>query len=182
MANELPQEYLDYLKRNLNVVEALGDKLTGTDERVDYLVAQLATLNKQLSPETIASLARLPELVEELKEAGITMPTRTEQIQLSQTLLPQQGVRLTDTVPIDGKMTSVTLHFPPGCAAAVQVAFGYKTRQIIPFEGFIALDNATPVFPVSELVERNEELWCVMRNGDPINPHTPSVIVTIQGS
>jgi hypothetical protein len=106
---------------------------------------------------------------------------RTEQIQFRQTLAILQGVRLTDSVPIDGRLTSVTLHFPPGCNAAVDIAFGYQTRQIIPFEGFIALDAATPVFPVSEMVKRNETLWVVMRNGDPINTHTPSVIVTMEG-
>lgn len=175
-------EYLKYLRDNLTWLEQLGDKLSGADERLDYLVAQLGKLSQQLSPETIAALLRLTDSIEELKEAGFAMPIRTEQIQFTQTLTPLQGVRLTDSVPIDGKMTSITVHFPPGCVAAVEIAFGYQTRQIIPFEGFLALDAATPVFPVSELVKRNEELWCVMRNGDPINNHTPAVIVTIQGA
>ena len=180
MANE--NEYLKYLQDNLTWLERLGDKLSGADERLDYAVAQLDKLSQLLSPETIATLLRLTESIEELKEAGFAMPIKTEQIQFSQTLTPLQGVRLTDSVPIDGKITSITVHFPPGCAATVEIAFGYQTRQIIPYAGFLALDAATPVFPVSELVKRNEEVWCIMRNGDPINNHTPSVIVTIQGA
>jgi len=177
----MANDYLRYLQDNLTWLEKLGDKLSGADERIDYAVAQLTDLNQKLSPETIATLTRLTGLIEELKEAGFAMPIRTEQIQFRQTLAPQQAVRLIDTVPIDGKITSVTVHFPPGCLAAVDIAFGYQTRQIIPFEGFLALDDATPVFPVSEMVKRYDTIWCVMQNGDPIWPHTPSVIVTMEG-
>lgn len=178
----MANDYLQYLRENLTALERLGDKFSGADERIDYAVQLLTQLSQQLSPETIATLTQLTELVQELKEAGFAMPTRTEQIQFRQTLNPLQGVRLTDSVPIDGKITSVIIHWPGGCNAAVDIAFGYQTRQIIPFEGFLALDDATPVFPVSEMVKRYETLWCVMENGDPINPHIPSVIVTIEGS
>jgi len=184
MATE--QEYLDYLQKNVSWLERLGDELSGADERLDYAVRQLLAIQEQIlqlkiSPETIAKLDRLTALIEELKEAGFAMPVRTEQITFQQILAPLQGVRLVSNVPIDGKITSITLHFPLGCAALVDIAFGYMTRQIVPSQGFIALDNATPVFPASEIVKRDEQAWCIMRNADAMNPHAPSVIVTIEG-
>lgn len=106
---------------------------------------------------------------------------RTEQIRFQQTLAALQGIRITEEVPINGDLTSVLFHFPPGCTALVDVAFGYSDRQIIPREGFIALDNATPVFPIMERVSRGHLIWCVMQNGDAVNPHTISVVVTIIG-
>ena len=177
-------EYAEYLRQNVSWLEALGDRLSGSDERLDYAVAQLQTILQELSfvtPETIAKLERLTNLIQELQEAQFAMPERTEQVTFQQTLAPLQGVRLVDTVPIDGKIKSVAIHYPLGCNALVDVAFGYKTRQIIPTEGFIALDNATPVFPVDEIVTRNEVAWCIMANTDAVNPHTPSLIVTITG-
>jgi len=186
MPDGLPEEYLEYLQKNISWHEALGDKFSGADERLDYAVGQLVAVQEkiarlEITPETVAALERLTGLIEELKEAGFAMPIRTEQIRFQQTLTPLQGVRLTEVIPIDGKLSSVTLHFPLGCAALVDIAFGYITRQIIPVEGFIALDNATPVFPVDEIVKRNELAWCIMRNTDAVNPHAPSVIVTMSG-
>ena len=186
MPDGLPEEYLEFLRKNISWLEALGDKFSGADERLDYAVRQLVALEEKISqleitPETISTLERLADLIEELKEAGFVMPIRTEQITFQQILAPLQGVRLSEFVPIDGKLTSVTLHFPLGANALVDIAFGYITRQIIPTEGFIALDNATPVFPVDEKVKRNELAWCIMRNTDAVNPHTPAVIVTMVG-
>lgn len=162
---ELPEEYLEYLKQNVNVLERIGDKFTGIDERVDYAVAQTAQLVKD---------------IQALKEMGI-VAERTEQISFSQTVQPLQGVRLEEYVPFSGRMTSVMFHFPSGCDALVEVAFGHGSEQICPSTGFLALDAATPVFPVSELVTKADVLWCEMRNGDGGNPHTITVTAVIIG-
>jgi hypothetical protein len=108
------------------------------------------------------------------------MLERTEQVNFRQVLAALQGVRLTEIVPIDGIITSISLHFPLGCAALVNIAVGYQTKQILPMmQGFVALDNATPVYPINERVKKNDTLWCVMTNGDAINAHTPTVAITI---
>lgn len=44
----LPEEYKQYLEQHISRLEALGDKFTGTDERIDYVVTQLKRL-EQLS-------------------------------------------------------------------------------------------------------------------------------------
>jgi len=176
MAIELPEEYLEYLRENVTALGKLGDAFTSIDERVDYVVKQIAQLG--LTEETVN---RLTEAIEELKAIGFVMPIKTEQVVLSQTLQPLQGLKLEDDVPIDGKIVSVIFHFPGNCNALVNIAFGHGSEQICPSEGFIALNNATPVFPVSELVKKDDILWAVMENGDGLNAHTVSVIATIVG-
>ncbi len=109
------------------------------------------------------------------------MAIKTEQVVLSQTLQPLQGLKLEDDVPIDGEMVSVVPHFPEGCKALVNIAFGHGLEQICPSEGFIALNDATPVFQVSELVKKGDVLWAIMENSDGENPHTVSVIATMVG-
>lgn len=173
---ELPEEYLEYLKRSISSLEKFGDALTGVDERVDYVVRQLAEL--KITPETIAALT---EAVDRLEEMGLVMPTRTEQLTFRETLEPLQGLKLEEVVPLDGKITSVTFHWPDGCDSLVDVTFGYASEQICPSEGTLALNDATPVFPVSQEVKKDDKLWTVMENGDGDNDHTISVIVTIEG-
>lgn len=112
---------------------------------------------------------------------GMPMPVKTEQVVLSQTLKPLQGLKLEDDVPIDGKIVSVLFSFPDGCDALVNLAFGHGSEQICPGEGFIALNDASPVFPVSEPVKKDDILWAIMENGDGVNPHAVSVIATIVG-
>jgi len=110
------------------------------------------------------------------------MPAKqTQQVNFRYTVPAGVGIRAVEQVPLDGRISSVCFHFPPGAMGWVQVAFGHGSRQIMPIGGFLQLDNATPVFPTSEDVRRNEDIWVVIRNTDGINPHTISVVVTIEG-
>ncbi|MBA7465929.1 hypothetical protein ES707_01101 [subsurface metagenome] len=176
MVYELPEDYKEYLRENVTALERLGDAFSGIDERVDYVVRQLTQLG--LTEELVN---RLSAAIEELKELGIAMPMKTEQVVLSETLQPLQGLKLEDNVPIDGKIVSVIFHFPDGCNALVNIAFGHGSEQICPSEGFIALNDASPAFPVSEPVKKDDVLWAIMENSDGANPHAVSVIVTIVG-
>lgn len=180
MVMQPPQEYLDYLKKNLDEIEQAVDKLTGTDERIDFAVSQLHLIIEQLGTFNWSLIKDLNLLLAEMQKVGF-MAKRTEQIRFQQTLAVQQGVRVTEVVPMDGILTSATMHFPPGCLSFVDIAVGYKTRQFLPIEGFIALDDTTPVFPISEVVQKNEAIWVIMQNGDTLNTHTVSVILTLVG-
>lgn len=173
---ELPEEYRKYREENINWLEQLGDKLTGVDERVDYVVMQLARL--KLSEETIAKLV---EAVEKLEEMGLATGVKTEHVVIPYTVAPLQDVKLEEDVPLTGKMIAVIPHFPDGCDALVDVAFGHGSEQICPGEGFLALNDATPVLPVSEYVKKNDTVWCYMGNGDAANPHSISVSAIIVG-
>ena len=175
------EEYLDYLKANVNALERLGDAFSGADERLDYAVQQLLSIQQVISPELLARLESLSLLNNELKEVGFIMPKQTQQINFRYTVQPGQGLRAVEQVPLDGIISSVCFHFPPGAMGWVQVAFGHGYKQIMPIAGFLQLDNATPVFPAAEVVHRNEDIWVVIQNTDGINPHTISVIATIDG-
>ena len=175
------EEYLEYLRANLSALERLGDSFSGADDRLDYAVRQLLSIQQVLSPALLARLESLAALYGELKEAGFIMPKQTQQINFRYLVPAGQGIRATEEVPLDGIISSVCFHFPPGAMGWVQVAFGHGYKQIMPISGFLQLDDATPVFPASEVVHRNEEVWVIIQNTDGINPHTISVIATLEG-
>jgi hypothetical protein len=91
------------------------------------------------------------------------------------------GVVLATPCPLNGSIINITMHFPLGCLALVLVAFGNGGRQICPEAGFIALNDATPTYPIDEPVEGGDRLWVEIRNTDGGFPHTISVGVTIVG-
>lgn len=107
---------------------------------------------------------------------------RTEQVVMSYTLPPLTGVRLEETIPIKGTVTSIVLHYPRGCNALVDVSVGHSERQICPSAaGVVALDEATPVIPVSEKADAGDTVWAEISNGDIVNSHTITVIMTVEG-
>ena len=165
--------YLDYLKANVSALERLGDSFSGADERLDYAVKQLLGIRP--------AVESLSSLLHELKEVGYVMPKQTQQINFRHTVLAGQGLRDEEDVPLDGIISSVCFHFPPGAMGWVQVAFGHGSKQIMPISGFLQLDDATPIFPCAEVAHRNETVWVIIQNTDGINPHTVSVIATIEG-
>ena len=109
------------------------------------------------------------------------VPLETRQVVLSATVPAATAQQIVDFSPLTGRITSVTFHFPPGCNALVDVAFWKGGIQISPKQGFLALDDATPTYPMSEPVRGWDRLWILIRNTDAVNQHTPSVIVTIEG-
>lgn len=59
----LPKEYLEYLRQNVNALEKLGEKFSGTDERVDYVVRQQAQI-----------LRGIQEILQEIPGAEVIPP------------------------------------------------------------------------------------------------------------
>lgn len=178
--------YEDYLRENLSTLERLGDKFTGADERLDYAVRQLQAIQTglaaiEIKPETIATMERLSGLIQELKEVGYIMPLTTQQIAFEYTLVPNQGVRLEDLIPLDGTIISVGFHWPRGCNALVEITVGHGYKQFMPISGFLALNDASPVYPTHENVKREETAWCIMNNHDGSEQHHVSATVTIAG-
>jgi 23S rRNA-/tRNA-specific pseudouridylate synthase len=47
---------------------------------------------------------------------------RTEHVPFQQAVPALQGYTLQDVVPVTGKITQITVHFPNGCNALVNVA------------------------------------------------------------
>ena len=102
------------------------------------------------------------------------------QLTFSRTVTPGQGYREIKSYVLDGKITQVIFHFPPGCHALVDMALSKDEKQFYPLQGYIALDNATPVCYVDATYYANEPLELEVRNRDAGNSHTPTCIVTIR--
>lgn len=175
----LPEEYLQYLRDNVSALERVGDKLSGADERLDYVVGQI----KQLP---VADIPKLKTAIESLTSAlevvgiEVKMPGEIREIRIEQNVLPTQAVILTQEAPFDGHVREVKIHWPPGCAGWVFVRVGYRTKQFCPFEGFLALDNVTPTYPFNEPVQHTERLWVEIQNADGINAHRITVMLNIR--
>ena len=86
---------------------------------------------------------------------------------------------VSEEVRVDGALTRVTIHWPAGANALVDVAVKVGNEQILPISGFIALDNVTPAFDVFRTVKVGDVVSAVIRNADGANPHTISVIAEV---
>lgn len=91
-----------------------------------------------------------------------------------------RGLRTTKDYHLAGKITQILFHFPPGCSGLVDVKLSKNELPFYPVEGFLALDNATPVYYVEADYYAHEPLSVEVRNRDSVNPHAPSVAVTIR--
>lgn len=107
----------------------------------------------------------------------------TKQVKFKETLDPLEGIEVEARSPLRGEITSITIHWPEGCDSLVDIAVGHDGTFLCPNEPdtFLALNNATPTFPMKEPVVWDERLWGILRNTDGGNPHTVSVIITIVG-
>jgi len=109
-----------------------------------------------------------------------TEELREVEISFRETVQPGRGVRVTKSFHIEGKITQVMFHFPPGSAGLVEVRLLKDEKPFYPAEGFLALDNATPVHYTDADYYAKEPLTVEVLNRDGINPHTPSVTVVIR--
>lgn len=152
------------------VKKSLFEGLTTIDERVDFVHNQLDAVQLALN-----------QLLE--KEGLPTMIEVTREVPLKATVAPSTGSKISSPSPLTGKITQVVRHWPLGCSALVEVAFGHGDTWVLPSEvdTFVALDDTTPVIKISEHITKGELLWMVVKNGDSANPHTISVTATIVG-
>jgi len=146
------------------------EQLTTIDERVDYIHNQVGG----------AQLA-LNQLLE--KEGLPTMAQITREVVLRETLQPLTGIRSVKRSPLTGRITQIVRHWPLGCRSNVDLAVGHGDTWVLPEQTdmYVALDDATPVITVDEPIEKNEEIWMIVRNGDAVNQHAISVTVVIEG-
>jgi len=106
----------------------------------------------------------------------------TKQINFSEEVNPLEGVIIQERCPLNGKITAVTMSFPPGANQLVDIAFGHESNRVCPDIGFINLDDATPTYPgIEEDVRKNERLWVEIRNTDDTYPHRITVLVVVVG-
>ena len=83
------------------------------------------------------------------------------------------------TCQTKGTINQITMHFPSGCNALVDVAVYKNSQQIVPDTGFISLNDATPQFFTDKSIDVGDEITVKFVNADASWPHTISVIVGI---
>lgn len=148
------------------------------NEKLDFLI--------ETDEAIVRLLGELKEGVDSLleKEGLPTMPMITKQVPLAYTVAPLETIKIAEPSPLTGRIKSVTMHFPEGCKALVDVAFGHSEVWVCPSElnTYIALNDTCPTFPTDEPIVKNEQLWAEFRNGDGAEPHSMAVIATIVGT
>ena len=183
----LPPEYRQYLEQNLSALERFSETFSGLDERIDYVVMQLDTILKGgISVQVQENINRLINTLKEVSPSEL--PMRTKQIKVCEALQSLTGDKFIRDCPFDATITSIGFHFPPGCDGLVDVAIGHEGEvevghsgeQCFPEDGYISLDDATPVFSTNWDVRRGELLWAEIRNADSVNLHTITVIFTLK--
>jgi hypothetical protein len=98
-----------------------------------------------------------------------------------------RGTRIVDVSPVTGIIDQILIHFPPGVNGLVDVAIGHGSVWVAPAitkvqsESYIALNAATPVFDTQEPVNKDEQLWLIVRNRDAVNPHTITAVLVCTG-
>ncbi|MBA7567562.1 hypothetical protein ES708_09277 [subsurface metagenome] len=148
-----------------------------SEEKLDYLIAAQEIMVGLLG-EIKGGINQLLE-----KEELPTMLQVTKQVPLTYTIGSLETIKIAEPSPLTGRITSVAMHFPDGCNALVHVAFGHGEVWVAPSEidTYISLNDATPVFPTNEPIEKGEHLWAEIQNADGGNPHSISVIATLVG-
>lgn len=158
-------EYEDFVKE-LNK-QAL-DPYTTIDERLDFI-----------GPRVIDTLNRIRRV-----EVSMGIGENIEQLAFAYNLaiagLPGSGVTLVTKAPFDGYIRRVSIHWPDGCDALVDVKVGKGVTAFCPREGFLALNDATPVYPFNIEIKEGEEIWVELQNTDGANPHNVTVTVDLE--
>ena len=111
------------------------------------------------------------------------MTAVTREVVLRVTVQPLTGTRLARPSPLTGRIVQIVRHWPDGCDGNVDLAIGHKDTWVLPntTDNYVALNNATPVLTIDEPIEKGEEIWMIVRNGDGVNPHTITATVVIEG-
>ncbi|MBA7641911.1 hypothetical protein ES703_49597 [subsurface metagenome] len=107
------------------------------------------------------------------------------EINFRETVQPGAGISVIRNFSQAGKITKVMFHFPPGCAAPdigplVDMRLEKDRKPFYPMQGFLAMDNATPVYHTSVAYYAREPLTLTIQNRDGEYPHTVTCTVVIR--
>ena len=112
---------------------------------------------------------------------------RMEYVPLSFDVPASTGVKVYENKPLlGGTIRTVDIHWPDGCNHLVGVAVYHGSVQFLPRSGYLALNDANPLFGentplgINEPKPDEEELWADIVNGDGANPHSITVSVGVE--
>lgn len=175
-----------------------GAGVIGTYELIKALTKKVeAGEIVALDPETLALIAAMAVGIEETGRgvaasvsginallAAVGEPPvvgAIEQIPFSHTLTPGETLTLREYAPFPGYLTFVTIHWPDGCNARVDVAVVHGLTQFCPREGWLFLNDATPTYAFGKRVhaDDHEEIRVKLRNRGA-EDHTITVTMIIE--
>ena len=102
------------------------------------------------------------------------------ELNFRETLASGQGLRVMQSFREAGKITQIMFHFPRGCNALVSMMLLKDEHPFYPIRGYLALNDATPVYYVNADYHSYEPLTVEFMNQDADNPHTVSCTVVIR--
>lgn len=175
-----------------------GGAVIGTYKLIETLTKKVeAGEPVMLDPETLALIAAMAVGIEESSRgvaasvsgintllAAVGEPPvvgAIEQIPFSHTLTPGETLTLREHAPFPGYLTFVTIHWPDGCNARVDVAVVHGLTQFCPRENYLALNDATPTYEFGKRihVDDHEEIKVRLQNRGALD-HTTTVSVIIE--
>jgi len=158
-------------------VEA-GELVMSDPETLVLLVAMAAGIEES-SRGVAANAAGVSTLLAAAGEPSVI--GQIELIPFSHTLVPGETLTLREYAPFAGYLTFVTIHWPEGCNARVDVAVVHGLTQFCPREGWLALNDITPTYPFGKRIhaDDHEEIKVMLQNRG-LADHTITVTVMIE--
>ena len=147
-------------------------------------------LSTQVCPKCGAELVWHTGTFHQIKEGNLSQvmayqarPTivreHTEQVRFATQVLAATRQRFTNFCPLTGTLETITVQWPPGCAALVDVEAGTEGLRLV---GPVAMDTPTPVsFPQNRACKANERFYVWIDNADAVNPHSPIIVFMLRG-
>ncbi|KKL09285.1 hypothetical protein LCGC14_2567400 [marine sediment metagenome] len=165
-------------------IERLAQVMLAEFKDTGEALASIKALTQSVLGDVHGNTAKLDELfrgITALAEGlGVQVVTKQiEMIRYQYALGSGVGVRMYENSPFTGHITSVTIHWPGGCNALVDIAIWHGTRQFCPGEGYLALNDATPQYDFNEPVNKDEEIWVDLANASAFS-HTITVTVSVK--
>ena len=155
-----------------------------------YTFSSRAGISTQACPKCSAEYVWHTGVFHQVKEGNLSrvmtyqvIPTliteHTDQVRFATQVLAATRQRFTNFCPLTGTLEAITVQWPPGCAALVDVEAGTEGLRLV---GPIAMDTVTPVpFPQNRACKVNERFYTVVDNGDAVNPHSPIIVFMLRG-
>lgn len=165
-------------------IEALTKKveageIVALDPETLALIAAMAVGIEETSRAVAASVSGINTLLAAVGEPPVV--GAIEQIPFSHTLTPGETLTLREYAPFPGYITFVTIHWPDGCNAKVDIAVVHGLTQFCPREGWLSLNDITPTYEFGKRIHvaDHEEIRVKLRNRGA-EDHTITVTVIIE--
>jgi len=121
---------------------------------------------------------RLQNLMSQATTIGTS--NRTRQVVVSGTIESGRRVKLRETAPVEGFISTLSIKLPEGVRDTVKIAIEVDGDRVLPGSGeLLDINGNLPVFPFEEPVSQTDPIDVIVENRDPENDHRVTVIATV---